>query len=78
VHRVFVEGGPTLESAFLRDGLADEVLVYLAPTLIGGDHLALGDLGVTTIAAQRRLDVASVTPLGDDLLIVATLAKETS
>ncbi len=76
VHRVFVEGGPTLASAFLREGLADEVLVYLAPTLIGGDRLAVGDLGVTTSAAQRRLDGASVTPLGDDLLIVAALAKE--
>lgn len=76
VQRVFVEGGPTLAGAFLRAGLVDELLVYLAPTLLGGDRLAVGDLGVATIDAQRRLDVASVTPLGDDLLIVASPAKE--
>ena len=43
VQRVFVEGGPTLASAFLRAGLADELLVYIAPTLLGGDRLAIGE-----------------------------------
>jgi diaminohydroxyphosphoribosylaminopyrimidine deaminase/5-amino-6-(5-phosphoribosylamino)uracil reductase len=71
-HRVFVEGGPTLASAFLRDGLADEVLAYVAPVLLGGDRLALTDIGVDTIGAARRLAVTSVDRLGDDLLIVAT------
>lgn len=76
VHRVFVEGGPTLASAFVRAGLADELLVYLAPTLIGQgpdgrDHLALRMLGVSTIGEQRRLDITDLRRLGDDLLIVA-------
>ncbi|CAI9392563.1 bifunctional diaminohydroxyphosphoribosylaminopyrimidine deaminase/5-amino-6-(5-phosphoribosylamino)uracil reductase RibD [Microbacterium sp. T2.11-28] len=70
-HRVFVEGGPTLASAFLREGLVDEVLVYLAPTLIGGSRLAVGDIGVGTIDAQRRLDLSSVERLGRDLLMIA-------
>jgi diaminohydroxyphosphoribosylaminopyrimidine deaminase / 5-amino-6-(5-phosphoribosylamino)uracil reductase len=71
VQRVFVEGGPTLASAFVREGLADELLVYVAPVLLGGGHLALGDIGVDTIAAARRLDVAEMRPLGDDLLLIA-------
>ncbi|MBN9178702.1 MAG: bifunctional diaminohydroxyphosphoribosylaminopyrimidine deaminase/5-amino-6-(5-phosphoribosylamino)uracil reductase RibD [Microbacterium sp.] len=71
IQRVFVEGGPTLASAFLRAGLVDEVLVYVAPTLLGGDRLATGDLGVATIGAQRRLRVDATELLGDDLLIVA-------
>lgn len=70
-HRVFVEGGPTVASAFVRAGLADEVLVYLAPTLLGGGRMAIGDVGVTTIGDQRRLQLASVDRLGDDLRIVA-------
>jgi diaminohydroxyphosphoribosylaminopyrimidine deaminase/5-amino-6-(5-phosphoribosylamino)uracil reductase len=81
VHRVFVEGGPTIASAFLRAGLADELLVYLAPTLLGagaagGDHPALRVLGVETIADQRRLRIAQIERLGDDLLIVASPASE--
>lgn len=71
IQRVFVEGGPTIASAFLRAGLVDEVLVYLAPVLLGGDRLALTDIGVSTIGEARRLDVASVEALGDDLLVVA-------
>lgn len=70
-HRVFVEGGPTLASAFLRAGLADEVLAYVAPVLLGGDRLALTDIGVDTIDAARRLTVAAIDRLGDDLLVVA-------
>jgi diaminohydroxyphosphoribosylaminopyrimidine deaminase/5-amino-6-(5-phosphoribosylamino)uracil reductase len=71
VHRVFVEGGPTLASAFLAAGLADEVLAYIAPVLLGGDRLALSDIGVTTIGQAKRLAVASIERLGDDLLMVA-------
>ncbi|WP_375388184.1 bifunctional diaminohydroxyphosphoribosylaminopyrimidine deaminase/5-amino-6-(5-phosphoribosylamino)uracil reductase RibD [uncultured Amnibacterium sp.] len=67
----FLEGGPTLVSAFLAADLVDEVLVYLAPTLLGGDRLATLDLGVPTIGAQRRLAVREVHRLGDDLLVVA-------
>ena len=53
--RVFVEGGPTLASAFIAAGLADELLVYLAPALLGGARLAIGDLGIPTIDDAQRL-----------------------
>lgn len=71
IQHVFVEGGPTLESALVRDGLADEVLVYVAPVLLGGSRLALGDVGVPDIGAARRLEVASIDILGDDIRVVA-------
>jgi diaminohydroxyphosphoribosylaminopyrimidine deaminase / 5-amino-6-(5-phosphoribosylamino)uracil reductase len=76
VQHVFVEGGPTIASAFLRAGLADEVLTYIAPTLLGSgvggaDHPALRTLGVETISQQRRLEVVAVERLGDDLLVVS-------
>ncbi|MFT4210241.1 MAG: bifunctional diaminohydroxyphosphoribosylaminopyrimidine deaminase/5-amino-6-(5-phosphoribosylamino)uracil reductase RibD [Microbacterium sp.] len=74
VQRVLVEGGPTLASAFLRDGLADEVLAYVAPVLLGGTRPALTEIGVHTIAQARRLTVAAIERLGDDLLVVGRLA----
>ncbi|WP_193598323.1 bifunctional diaminohydroxyphosphoribosylaminopyrimidine deaminase/5-amino-6-(5-phosphoribosylamino)uracil reductase RibD [Microbacterium sp. YJN-G] len=76
VQRVFVEGGPTLASAFVAAGLADTVLTYLAPVLIGGRRLALTDIGVGTIAQARRLTVDQWLPLGDDLLVVAHVTSE--
>ena len=71
IRHAYVEGGPTLASALVAAGLVDEYLVYLAPALIGGDRLALGDLGVGTIGDARRLRITSVERLGDDLLIIA-------
>lgn len=62
---VFLEGGPTLAAAFLDAGLVDEVVVYVAPLLLGGGASAVGDLGITTMSDALRLDVADVTVLPD-------------
>ena len=74
VRSVFVEGGPTIASAFIAAGLADEVLVYVAPALLGGPRLAIGDLGIESMAGIRRLSIEGIERLGDDLLIRATAA----
>jgi diaminohydroxyphosphoribosylaminopyrimidine deaminase / 5-amino-6-(5-phosphoribosylamino)uracil reductase len=74
IRRVFVEGGPTVASAFIAADLVDEVLVYLAPTLIGGPKTAIADLGVSTIADQKHLTITDMQRLGDDYLIVARKA----
>jgi diaminohydroxyphosphoribosylaminopyrimidine deaminase / 5-amino-6-(5-phosphoribosylamino)uracil reductase len=75
IRRVFVEGGPTVASAFIAADLVDEVLVYLAPTLIGGPKTAIADLGVSTIADQKHLTITDVQRLGDDYLLVARKAS---
>jgi diaminohydroxyphosphoribosylaminopyrimidine deaminase/5-amino-6-(5-phosphoribosylamino)uracil reductase len=61
---VFLEGGPTLAGAFLRAGLVDEVITYVAPMLLGAGRSAVGDLGIETIADALHLDVTDVTVLG--------------
>ncbi len=71
IRRVFVEGGPTLASEFVAAGLVDEYSIYLAPTLLGGDRLALGEIGVGDISQARHLTITSIEHLGDDLLVVA-------
>lgn len=71
IRRLYVEGGPTLASAFLRAGLADEVLVYFAPLLLGGPKTALDDLGVTTMSEALTLRLHRIESLGDDLLVTA-------
>jgi len=62
---VFLEGGPTLAAAFLRDGLVDEVVTYVAPMLLGSGRSAVADLGVGTIADALHLDVIDATVVGD-------------
>ncbi|MBF4462844.1 bifunctional diaminohydroxyphosphoribosylaminopyrimidine deaminase/5-amino-6-(5-phosphoribosylamino)uracil reductase RibD [Rathayibacter sp. VKM Ac-2878] len=71
IRSVYVEGGPTLASALVTAGLVDEYLVFLAPALLGGPRLALGDLGVEGIDGAHRLRLRSVELLGDDLLVTA-------
>ena len=61
---VFLEGGPTLAAAFLRAGLVDEVVCYVAPMLLGTGLSGVGDLGIATIAGALHLDVTDVTVLG--------------
>lgn len=60
---VFLEGGPTLAAAFLRGGLVDEVVAYVAPVLLGSGRAAVGDLGITTMADALRLPVIDITVL---------------
>jgi diaminohydroxyphosphoribosylaminopyrimidine deaminase / 5-amino-6-(5-phosphoribosylamino)uracil reductase len=59
----FLEGGPTLAAAFLRAGLVDEIVTYVAPVLLGAGLPAVGDLGITTIADAFRPVVTDVTML---------------
>lgn len=71
IRQVFVEGGAQIQSEFIRHGLADEFLIYLAPKLIGGHQTATRDLGVGTIADAIDLTFFETKNLGDDLLIRA-------
>ena len=60
---VFLEGGPTLAAAFLKAGLVDEIVTYVAPMLLGAGRAAVADLGITTIADALRPEVTDVTVL---------------
>ena len=75
IRRVFVEGGPTLASEFIRAGLVDEYLVYLGPMLLGGAQLAIGDIGVSSIGDAKRLRITAIEQLGEDILVVARPAE---
>lgn len=66
---VLLEGGPTLAAAFLRAGLVDEIVCYLAPVLLGAGRTAVADLGIGSISDALRPRVISTTvlpPAGPD------------
>lgn len=71
IQSIFVEGGASVISAFLREGLVDELLVYVAPLLLGGPRLAIDDLGVASLAQGLRLNVTERTRFEHDTLVVA-------
>lgn len=66
---VLVEGGPTLGGAFLRAGVVDRILAYVAPVLLGGPITAVDDVGVASIAQAWRWRFDGVEPIGPDVLL---------
>jgi diaminohydroxyphosphoribosylaminopyrimidine deaminase/5-amino-6-(5-phosphoribosylamino)uracil reductase len=64
-----LEGGPRLAGSFLRQGLVDEFVAYLAPTLLGAGRSALEGTGVATLADALALDIADVRRVGPDIRI---------
>lgn len=67
VQSVLVEGGAWTWAAFLKAGLADRLLLYRAPILIGIGKPALGDIGLTSLdAAHGRWRLLDARQLGKD------------
>lgn len=78
VNELHVEAGHKLNGSLLREGLVDELLLYLAPKLIGsGLDMASAPHAsgpLTELAAAMPLDFRSVDRVGPDLRIVARIA----
>jgi diaminohydroxyphosphoribosylaminopyrimidine deaminase/5-amino-6-(5-phosphoribosylamino)uracil reductase len=68
VQSLLLEGGPTLATAFLAEGLVDKLLLFVAPTIAGAGARAFGDL-----VEPQTLTHLSARPVGDDVLVEAYL-----
>ena len=71
VVQLLVEGGATVAHGFHADGLVDRYVLYLAPTLFGGDDARgmFAGPGAATLADMWRGRIVDVTRLGDDLRV---------
>jgi diaminohydroxyphosphoribosylaminopyrimidine deaminase / 5-amino-6-(5-phosphoribosylamino)uracil reductase len=68
MNEVWVEAGPTLAGAFVRAGLFDELVVYVAPALLGGDALPLLALPpLARLDDKLKLKFTDYRAVGDDL-----------
>ena len=76
VNELHVEAGHKLNGSFVREGLVDEFLIYMAPKLlgIGRDLAAFGPLG--RMEDTLALHFVSVTPFDGDLRIIARPVRE--
>jgi len=70
-NEVLVEAGSALNGALLRAGLVDELLLYLAPQLLGDTARGMAQLGELTSLDQRvDLKWQDVRQIGNDLRII--------
>ena len=71
INEIQVEAGATLSGAFLRAGLVDELLLYIAPVLLGERGRPLFDgLGIETMAQRLQLQTVETRRIGDDLRLL--------
>ncbi len=72
-NEILVEAGATLSGAFLKTGLVDEVILYMAPKLLGNQGRAMFDLGPDLQLDQAiRLNYQDISRIGEDIRIIAT------
>lgn len=72
INEVHTECGAKLAGALLQQQLVDELVIYMAPSLLGNQARGLFDLGEISIMSDRiQLNISDVRSIGDDIRITA-------
>lgn len=72
---VFAEGGSEVHGSFIKEGLLNEMILYLAPKLLGGlKSLPIsGGPGFNWMREAKELEFKETSVIGNDLKITAVL-----
>jgi diaminohydroxyphosphoribosylaminopyrimidine deaminase/5-amino-6-(5-phosphoribosylamino)uracil reductase len=74
INEVHAEAGFKLNGSLLREGLVDELLLYLAPCLIGHDASGLFNWpALTSLDGKRLLQIRDLRQIGEDIRLIARL-----
>ena len=77
VNDLLVEGGAKTAAAFLAQDLVDTLVLYRAPIVLGAGRAALGDIGLSALAAAHgRWQLADARALGQDRLEIYRRSRE--
>ena len=69
MNSVLVEGGSGVFSAFIEQDLADELLVFIAPKIIGKGKTMSDYMELNSLEEAKKLHLASTTNFGEDILL---------
>jgi diaminohydroxyphosphoribosylaminopyrimidine deaminase/5-amino-6-(5-phosphoribosylamino)uracil reductase len=71
---VMAEGGSQVFASLIRERLADELVLFIAPKLVGGGGISwTGDLRTDRMAKALKLKQLSIEPSGEDVLLRSLL-----
>ncbi len=73
ISSLLVEGGTTVATSFLKENLADRLIVILAPKIIGEGINAVGDLAIRRMDNALGFSFQRVTRCGADLILDARI-----
>jgi diaminohydroxyphosphoribosylaminopyrimidine deaminase / 5-amino-6-(5-phosphoribosylamino)uracil reductase len=78
VQGVLLEGGPTVAWSAIRDDTVDQVVVYVAPMLVGGHGARswLAGSGFAPIGRAAPVDIVSIDRVGSDVKVVADVHRD--
>jgi diaminohydroxyphosphoribosylaminopyrimidine deaminase/5-amino-6-(5-phosphoribosylamino)uracil reductase len=72
LNEIHVEGGRQLNGSLLQAGVVDELLVYLAPSVIGDSGRGMFDLPeLAELSQARRLEIRQAERVGEDVRVLA-------
>jgi diaminohydroxyphosphoribosylaminopyrimidine deaminase/5-amino-6-(5-phosphoribosylamino)uracil reductase len=71
ISSLLVEGGATVATSFLKENLADRLIVILSPKIVGVGINAVGDLGIRRMDNALGFSFQRVTRRGADLILDA-------
>lgn len=76
INELHVEGGGRLNGALMAAGLVDELLLYLAPCLIGDVARGMFNLpALASLEEKERLFIRDARMVGGDLRILARMSR---
>jgi len=76
INEVHVEAGFKLNGSMLREGLVDELLLYLAPHLLGDAARGMFDLpALEDLSGRHELKIHDLSMVGDDIRVIARVVK---
>ena len=73
---VYVEGGPTVVTSFLRQELVNRVVTFIAPSILGTGTDAVGNLGMETMDNAIRLVDVEMKQVGVDSMLTGLVGEE--
>ncbi|MES2830968.1 MAG: bifunctional diaminohydroxyphosphoribosylaminopyrimidine deaminase/5-amino-6-(5-phosphoribosylamino)uracil reductase RibD [Pseudomonadota bacterium] len=76
INELHVEGGAKLNGSLIAEDCVDELLLYIAPKLLGDAREMFGLGQVSELASAKRLTFRGFDPIGPDLRILARFASQ--
>ena len=75
MNSLLVEGGSLIHASFIKSNTVDQLALFLAPKVIGGQEALswCGNLEVDTVNEAPQLEISSVTALGEDWMVSAKI-----
>lgn len=69
IYDILIEAGATLATAFIEQNLVDEIIHYVAPTLLGATARPMFNADLQQLSQQKRFKIKEIKMIGDDIRI---------